>query len=69
MMVNGGVGFEKIYSGAIDCAIKIAKKEGIRGFYSGFLANLVKIIPAFGLQFSVYDNTRMFIFEWVIINT
>lgn len=62
-MVNGGLGFEKEYTGMLNCIIKIAQKEGIKGFYAGFYANLVKVVPALGFQFSIYDNTRVLIFE------
>ena len=63
MMVNGGIGFEREYKNLFDCVRKMYKNEGIKGFYSGFFANLIKIVPALGLQFSIYDNTRMMIFE------
>jgi len=45
MMVNGGVGFEREYKGVIDCAVKIGQKEGFKGYYGGFIANLVKSVP------------------------
>ncbi|EAS00401.1 carrier protein (macronuclear) [Tetrahymena thermophila SB210] len=63
MMVNGGIGFEREYKNVFDCVKKIAQNEGMKGYYGGFFANLVKVVPALGLQFSVFDNTRMLIFE------
>lgn len=62
-MVNGGVGFEREYRGFNDCVQKMLQKEGVRGFYSGMLANLVKVVPALALQFTVFDGARSLIFE------
>jgi len=63
MMVNGGTEFKAAYSNVFNCIYLTAKTEGIKGFYGGFIANLIKIMPALGFQFSIYDNTRMFIAE------
>jgi solute carrier family 25 (adenine nucleotide translocator) protein 4/5/6/31 len=31
-----------LYTGTFDCAIKIAKKEGLNGFYKGCLSNIIR---------------------------
>jgi len=31
-----------LYTGTVDCGIKIFKKEGIKGFYKGALSNIIR---------------------------
>jgi len=31
-----------LYTGTFDCAVKIAKKEGMNGFYKGCLSNIIR---------------------------
>jgi solute carrier family 25 folate transporter 32 len=50
------------YEGIMDCASKIAREEGLRMFYRGFVVNMVKAVPATVVTFSVYDYiTRNYI--------
>ncbi|EGR32799.1 solute carrier family protein, putative [Ichthyophthirius multifiliis] len=62
-MMSGIAGFEKQYKGLFNCINIIYQREGMKGFYGGFTANLFKIVPCLYLQFSIYDNSRILCFE------
>jgi len=47
------------YEGVIDCAQKILKNEGVRGFYKGLTPNMVRIFPSSGLFFLVYESVLL----------
>lgn len=38
--------------------IKIFKKEGIFGLYRGLAPNFMKVIPAVGISYVVYEKVR-----------
>lgn len=61
--MNGGIGAHKKYIDTFDCVKKIIAQEGVKGFYGGALINIVKIIPAVTVQFTIYDYMKEFIFE------
>lgn len=46
------------YSGIVDCAIKIFKTEGIRGFYKGFWPHYIRIGPHSALVFLFFDKLK-----------
>ena len=43
------------YKGIVDCAIRIAREEGIGVFYRGLPPRLVSVVPMIGIQFGVYE--------------
>ena len=43
----------KIYSGAVDCVMKILKAEGPTGFYRGFIPIWMRFAPTTCLQVGV----------------
>ncbi|KAG9259395.1 calcium-binding mitochondrial carrier protein SCaMC-1-like [Astyanax mexicanus] len=43
------------YSGMMDCAKTILKKEGIKAFSKGYVPNLLGIIPYAGIDLAVYE--------------
>lgn len=43
------------YSGMIDCARSILKREGIKAFYKGYVPNMLGIIPYAGIDLAVYE--------------
>ncbi|XP_018328678.1 congested-like trachea protein [Agrilus planipennis] len=45
----------KLYSGTFDCAMKLFKEGGIKSIYRGFLATVLRDVPAAGLYFSTYE--------------
>lgn len=56
-------GFDKTvpeYNGFFDCLIKIVSKEGIRGIYRGYSANIIKTFFMTGIQFWCMDFFKVF---------
>ena len=43
------------YKGIVDCAVRVAKEEGIATFYRGLPPRLVSVVPMIGIQFGVYE--------------
>ena len=39
------------YKGIVDCAVRIAREEGISVFYRGLPPRLVSVVPMIGIQF------------------
>lgn len=46
------------YKGIIDCAVRIAKEEGMGAFYRGLPPRLVSVVPMIGIQFGVYEAMK-----------
>ena len=46
------------YKGIVDCAIRVAKEEGMGAFYKGLPPRLVSVVPMIGIQFGVYEFMR-----------
>ncbi len=46
------------YKGIIDCAVRVAKEEGIQTFYSGLPPRLISVVPMIGIQFGVYEAMK-----------
>ena len=44
-----------IYAGPFDVAQKTFAVDGLRGFYRGLLPNMLKVLPATGISYSVYS--------------
>eukprot|EP01101_Sappina_pedata_P011736 TRINITY_DN7933_c0_g1_i1.p1 TRINITY_DN7933_c0_g1~~TRINITY_DN7933_c0_g1_i1.p1 ORF type:complete len:396 (-),score=143.92 TRINITY_DN7933_c0_g1_i1:101-1258(-) len=53
-----GIGKREIYSGTLDAFAKIYKHEGYKGFYRGLVPNYLKVVPAQGVQFFVWEWMR-----------
>ena len=51
------------YKGIIDCAMRVAKEEGIATFYRGLPPRLVSVVPMIGIQFGVYEFMRQVMVE------
>eukprot|EP01119_Soliformovum_irregulare_P007288 TRINITY_DN19692_c0_g1_i1.p1 TRINITY_DN19692_c0_g1~~TRINITY_DN19692_c0_g1_i1.p1 ORF type:complete len:302 (+),score=67.74 TRINITY_DN19692_c0_g1_i1:3-908(+) len=49
-----------LYRGPIDCFIKTAKSEGIRGLYKGSLAHYLRIGPHTILTFVFFEQLKLF---------
>ncbi|CAB9503780.1 adenosylmethionine carrier 1, chloroplastic/mitochondrial [Seminavis robusta] len=43
------------YKGIVDCAVRVAREEGIKSFYRGLPPRLVSVVPMIGIQFTVYE--------------
>ncbi|MBN3319433.1 SCM2B protein, partial [Atractosteus spatula] len=46
------------YSGMVDCAKHIFKKEGLAAFYKGYVPNMLGIIPYAGIDLAVYETLK-----------
>ncbi|XP_032828852.1 mitochondrial adenyl nucleotide antiporter SLC25A25-like [Petromyzon marinus] len=46
------------YSSMVDCARKIAKREGLRAFFKGYLPNVLGIIPYAGIDLATYETLK-----------
>uniref|UniRef100_A0A8D3CPZ7 EF-hand domain-containing protein n=1 Tax=Scophthalmus maximus TaxID=52904 RepID=A0A8D3CPZ7_SCOMX len=46
------------YSGMLDCAKKILKKEGVKAFYKGYIPNILGIIPYAGIDLAIYESLK-----------
>ncbi|KAL3904293.1 MAG: hypothetical protein SGILL_010124, partial [Bacillariaceae sp.] len=46
------------YKGIVDCAVRIAREEGIRTFYRGLAPRLISVVPMIGIQFGVYEAMK-----------
>lgn len=42
-------------NGISDCARQLFRIEGIRGFYRGYIPNLLGILPYAGIDLAVYE--------------
>jgi hypothetical protein len=51
------------YKGIVDCALRIAREEGISAFYRGLSPRLVSVVPMIGIQFGVYEYMKRFMLE------
>lgn len=45
----------QMYNGIIDCAVRVAREEGIGAFYRGLPPRLVSVVPMIGIQFGIYE--------------
>lgn len=49
------------YNGMFDVIRKTVKHEGIRGMYKGLTPNLMKIAPAAGISWFVFEESKRFL--------
>lgn len=52
----GGVPLK--YNGMFDVVRKTLQNEGVRGLYKGLVPNLMKIAPAAGISWFVYEESK-----------
>ena len=55
LKISGGK--EIIYNSVTDCIAKTLRNEGIRAFYQGYLINIIRVAPAQGIFFLLYEFT------------
>lgn len=46
------------YKGILDCAVQVARHEGFRSFYRGYIPNCLGIIPYAGIDLAVYETVK-----------
>lgn len=61
LQIQQGANQPKLYSGPIDCAIKLYKQGGIASIYRGAGATMLRDCPASGLYFLTYEIIQKFI--------
>lgn len=48
----------KVYSSQLDALMTIARTEGVRGFYRGWVANSIKVVPQNSIRFVTYEALK-----------
>ena len=61
MQAQGMGGIPLKYNGMFDVIGKTLKHEGIRGMYKGLCPNLMKIAPAAGISWFVFEESKRFL--------
>lgn len=61
LQVDGWATGVRQYSGFVDVVLKTVQSEGLRGLYRGLVPNFLKIIPAAGVSFVVFEQTKSFL--------
>lgn len=50
---------EKLFKGAVHCLRETLQNDGLKGLYRGLPIHLVRVIPASGLFFLVYEKVKL----------
>uniref|UniRef100_A0A7S0I1S3 ADP,ATP carrier protein n=1 Tax=Hanusia phi TaxID=3032 RepID=A0A7S0I1S3_9CRYP len=58
MQLQGAAGAQAIYKNALDCAVQMVKREGVRSLYRGLTATCIRGVPNTGIQFAVYEGLK-----------
>merc|ERR1712039_572292 len=53
-----GEAAKELYSGTVDCAMKILRNEGPSGFYAGMIPRMVQVGLANGISFAIFPVIR-----------
>ncbi|XP_044124381.1 solute carrier family 25 member 43 [Bufo gargarizans] len=48
------------FNGVLDCFRQIVKTKGVLSLWSGLTANLLKVVPYFGLMFTTFEYSKRF---------
>ena len=54
---------DSAYRSARDVVGQVWRKEGLRGYYKGLGANLLRVMPSTWVTFLVYEKTRLFLVQ------
>lgn len=58
LQAQGAGGVPIKYDGMMDVARQTIRREGLRGLYKGLGANLIKLAPAAGISWYVFEKTK-----------
>uniref|UniRef100_A0A7S1SPR2 ADP,ATP carrier protein n=1 Tax=Tetraselmis chuii TaxID=63592 RepID=A0A7S1SPR2_9CHLO len=61
MQMQGVGGKSNKYAGMIDVMVKAVEREGLRGLYKGLLPNMLKLAPAAGISWAVFEEMKSFL--------
>ncbi|KAG9463867.1 hypothetical protein GDO78_020914, partial [Eleutherodactylus coqui] len=53
-------GVDVHFNGMIDCFRQIVKTKGVFSLWNGLTANLLKVVPYFGLMFTMFEGSKRF---------
>ena len=59
--MDGMKGRPRVYSGLLDCLLSVLRTEGVLGLYKGFSMSLLKIAPAAGISWWLFEETKLFL--------
>lgn len=59
LQAQGSAGLPVKYTGMADVARRTIEREGWRGLYKGLLTNLIKLAPAAGISWYVFEETKL----------
>jgi len=57
-LMNQPIGADRLYSGALDCLIKVVKKEGPMALYSGFIPVWARFAPSTTFQLVIFEIVK-----------
>jgi solute carrier family 25 S-adenosylmethionine transporter 26 len=55
------------YKGIVDCALRVAREEGVRALYRGLTPRLISVVPMIGIQFGVYEFMKKTLIERTVL--
>ncbi len=55
---------KKIYNNILDCAVKTARAQGVRGLYRGIWTTILRDFPSFAGYFFVYEGSKRALADW-----
>jgi solute carrier family 25 phosphate transporter 23/24/25/41 len=58
LQASGSSGHPQKYTGFVDVLQQTLKKEGPRGLYKGLLPSILKVGPAVGVSWIVYEDMK-----------
>ena len=58
LQVDGAGGRPRVYSSMRHCFSEVVSREGVRGLYKGFAANLMKVAPAASISWWCYEESK-----------
>ena len=50
----------KVYTGFVDCIVKVTKNKGLGGFYAGFFPIWARFAPTTCLQLVIFEQLKPF---------
>lgn len=59
LQTSGTVLHRQQYTGIVDVFQQTVGKEGWRGLFKGILPNLIKVVPAVAITYTVYEQSKM----------
>ena len=59
LQAQGMGGMPDLYKGPLDCVAQTVRNEGALGLYKGLLPNLLKLTPAAGISWFVFEKTKL----------